>query len=82
MVYEEIEWNSLTRLRLEADFRRAVTESQIKVPPAEIAGAAQAAFNGGSVFHDDWRDQRIIRGCGPAGHLCFVITCNRCRAGK
>lgn len=80
-VYEKIEWHWV-RSKLEEDFRRAVAASQIKVPAAEIAGAAQAAFDGGVEHQDDWEEQTIIRGCGPARELCFVITCNRCSSGK
>jgi hypothetical protein len=83
MVYERIVWNAAaTRSKLEGDFQRMVAASGLKVSAAEIAGAAQAAFVGGTEYEDTWEQQTIIRGCGPAGDLCFVITCNNCRGAK
>jgi len=83
MVYEQIEWNSAaTRSKLEADFQRIVAASGLKLSAAEVAGAAQAAFIGGTEYEDTWEQQTFIRGCGPARELCFVITCKNCSSGK
>jgi hypothetical protein len=29
-----------------------------------------------------WGDEIVIRACGPAGQLCFVISCRRCGSGR
>lgn len=82
-VYERIVWTyPATRSKLEEDLRRAIAASQIKVSAAEIAGAAQAAFDGGVEHQDSWEEQTIIRACGPAQALCVVITCKNCSSGK
>jgi hypothetical protein len=78
-VYHTIEW-AYAKPKIEADFRRVVNERGLKLSAAEVAGAAQAAFDGGVEFEDSWEQQTIIRGCGPRRQLCFVITCNSCRA--
>jgi hypothetical protein len=77
-VFEKIDWR-YAKSRLEAEFRRAVAERNLDVPATEIAGAAQAAFDAGVTFIDSWEETMVIRGCGPAKQLCFVITCKQCK---
>ena len=32
-------------------------------------------------LQDIWEEKTVIRGCRPAGNLCFVITCKHCGGG-
>lgn len=80
--YSNMTWDSGTKARIEADLQRTLAKKGIRVAALEIAGAAQATFNGGVEHEDSWEQQTIIGGCGPARQVCLVIVCRNCRAAR